>query len=76
MTQPDPNNRTEQTNGGPRWYALLTQARHEKRVRDRLRAEGVQPFLPTLTRLSQWKDRKQQIEEPLFSCYCFAQFPW
>jgi transcription antitermination factor NusG len=27
-------------------------------------------------RLSQWKDRKKEVEVPLFSGYCFARFCW
>jgi transcription termination/antitermination protein NusG len=59
-----------------RWYALRTRSRHEKQVRDRLTAQGVERLLPTLTRVSQWKDRKKEIELPLFAGYCFARFPW
>jgi len=59
---------------GPRWYALRTRARHEKLVRDRLDKRGIKPLLPTVKRLSQWKDRKKEIEVPLFSGYCFAKF--
>lgn len=60
----------------PRWYAIRTRARHEKVVRDRLAAHGIEHLLPTVSRLSQWKDRKKEIEAPLFSGYCFARFPW
>jgi transcription antitermination factor NusG len=58
------------------WYALRTRSRHEKLVRDRLAGQGIEHLLPTVTRLSQWKDRKKEIEVPLFSGYCFARFPW
>lgn len=60
----------------PRWYALRTRSRHEKLVRDRLDRLGVEELLPTVRRLSQWKDRKKEIEVPLFAGYCFARFPW
>jgi transcriptional antiterminator NusG len=63
-------------NGTVRWYAVRTRSRHEKLVRDRLAAQGIEQLLPTVMRLSQWKDRKKEIELPLFSGYCFAQFPW
>jgi transcriptional antiterminator NusG len=56
------------------WYALRTKSRHEKLVRDQLDKQGIQPLLPTVKRLSQWKDRKKEIEVPLFSGYCFVQF--
>ncbi|HEX7767134.1 MAG TPA: UpxY family transcription antiterminator [Nitrospira sp.] len=58
----------------PQWYALRTRSRHEKLVRDQLEKQGIQPLLPTVKRLSQWKDRKKEIEVPLFSGYCFVRF--
>jgi transcription termination/antitermination protein NusG len=65
-----------EADGIPRWYAIRTRSRHEKQVRDRLAAQGVELLLPTVMRLSQWKDRKKEIEVPLFSGYCFTRFPW
>jgi transcription antitermination factor NusG len=59
-----------------RWYALRTKSRHEKLVRGRLMARGIEPLLPTITKLSQWKDRRKEIVVPLFSGYCFARFAW
>lgn len=59
-----------------RWYAVRTKSRHEKQVRDRLAVAGIEQLLPTVIRLSQWKDRKKEIEVPLFSGYCFARFAW
>lgn len=59
-----------------RWYALRTKSRHEKLVRDRLAGQGLEPLLPTVKRLSQWKDRKKEIEVPLFPGYCFVRFAW
>lgn len=58
----------------PHWYALRTKSRHEKLVRDQLGKQGIEPLLPTVKRLSQWKDRKKEIEVPLFSGYCFVRF--
>ncbi|MEK6801986.1 MAG: UpxY family transcription antiterminator [Nitrospirota bacterium] len=56
------------------WYAVSTRSRHEKLVRDRLAAIGIDPFLPLAKKLSQWSDRKVWTENPLFSGYCFARF--
>jgi transcription termination/antitermination protein NusG len=56
------------------WYALRTKSRHEKFVRDQLNKQGIEPLLPIVKRLSQWKDRKKEIEVPLFSGYCFVRF--
>jgi transcription antitermination factor NusG len=33
----------------------------------------MEPLLPTVKRLSQWKDRKKEVEVPLFSGYCFVR---
>ena len=73
---PDQMNQTNQINqtNGLRWYALRTRSRHEKVVRDQLANQGIEPLLPTVKRMSQWKDRKKEIEVPLFSGYCFVRF--
>ena len=60
--------------GSFHWYALRTKSRHEKLVRDQLDKQGIEPLLPTVKRLSQWKDRKKEIEVPLFAGYCFVRF--
>lgn len=56
------------------WYALRTRSRHEKRVQQQLAARGIEPFLPLVERVSQWKDRRQRVAFPLFPGYCFARF--
>jgi transcription antitermination factor NusG len=58
----------------PEWFALWTRSRHEKLVRDQLQQKQVEVFLPTITKWSRWKDRKKQVEWPLFPGYCFARF--
>jgi transcription termination/antitermination protein NusG len=58
----------------PQWFALWTRSRHEKTVRDQLLGRDIETFLPTINRWSRWKDRKKQIEWPLFPGYCFARF--
>ena len=56
------------------WYAIQTHSRHEKQVRDRLRAVGIEPLLPLGQQCRQWSDRKVLTTLPLFSGYCFANF--
>jgi transcription antitermination factor NusG len=56
------------------WFAIWTRSRHEQVVREQLEAKGVETFLPTILKWSRWKDRKKQIEWPLFPGYCFARF--
>jgi transcriptional antiterminator NusG len=57
-----------------RWYAVWTRSRHEQVVRTQLDERHVTAFLPTMTRWSRWKDRKKQIDVPLFPGYVFARF--
>lgn len=66
--------RTDQADQSASWYALRTKSRHEKVVRDQLDRQGIEQLLPTVRRLSQWKDRKKEIDVPLFSGYCFVRF--
>ena len=57
-----------------RWYACYTKARHEKRVDAQLRERGIETFLPLVTRVRQWKDRRKEVEFPLFPSYVFGRF--
>ena len=59
---------------GPAWYAVWTRSRHEQVVREQLEGKGLEAFLPTITRWSRWKDRKKQVDWPLFPGYCFGRF--
>jgi transcription termination/antitermination protein NusG len=56
------------------WYALQTRSRHEKIVVQRLQERGVTTFLPVVTEMHRWSDRKKSVEVPLFHCYVFAKF--
>lgn len=56
------------------WYALHTRPRHEKLVAQRLTERRVETYLPTVTEVHRWSDRKKSVELPLFSCYVFARF--
>jgi transcriptional antiterminator NusG len=58
----------------PPWFAIWTRSRHEKAVHEQLGRKDVESFLPTVTRWSRWKDRKKQIDWPLFPGYVFARF--
>ena len=55
------------------WYALHTRPRHERVVVHKLKERGVQTFLPTITEVHRWSDRKKSVQLPLFSCYVFAK---
>jgi transcription termination/antitermination protein NusG len=56
------------------WYGLQTRPRHEKIVTQRLEERGVTTFLPIVTEVHRWSDRKKSVQMPLFSCYVFAKF--
>jgi transcription antitermination factor NusG len=55
------------------WYAIWTRSRHEQVVREQLTRKGLDAFLPTITKWSRWKDRKKQVDWPLFPGYCFVK---
>jgi transcription termination/antitermination protein NusG len=56
------------------WYALHVRPRHEKLVVQRLEERNVQTFLPIVSEVHRWSDRKKTVQLPLFSCYVFARF--
>ena len=57
------------------WYAVHTRARHERTVAHRLRDQGVNTFLPLVTEVHRWSDRRKSVEVPLFGCYVFVKLP-
>jgi len=59
--------------GDGSWYAVQTRARHERVVADRLQEQGLTTFLPLVTEIHRWSDRRKQVELPLFSCYIFVR---
>jgi transcription antitermination factor NusG len=59
----------------PRWYALYTRPRFEKKVDLTLRKKGLESYLPLHTVFRRWSDRRKKIEEPLFSGYVFVRIP-
>jgi len=56
------------------WYALHTKPRHEKLVAQRLAERSVETFLPIVTEVHRWSDRKKSVQLPLFGGYVFARF--
>ena len=58
---------------GQHWYAVQTRPQHERAVAMRLREKGVTLFLPLLTEIHRWSDRRKSVEVPLFSCYVFIR---
>jgi transcription antitermination factor NusG len=56
-----------------RWYAAYTCANHEKRVAQQLERRSVEYFLPLYESLRRWKDRRVQLQLPLFPSYVFVR---
>ena len=59
-----------------KWYALYTRPRHEKKVLDLLIEKKQEVFLPMVTQIRLWKDRKKKVEMPLFPSYIFVNFDY
>jgi transcriptional antiterminator NusG len=55
------------------WYALRCAPNRERTVRDALGLRGVVTFLPSYWTVSQWSDRKKQVERLLFPGYIFVR---
>lgn len=56
------------------WFAVQTRSRCEFSVRDQLRGEGVEEFLPTWDQRVRWSDREKVTTRPLFPGYIFGRF--
>lgn len=58
----------------PKWYALRTRSRSEKKVARLLREREVEAYCPVVPRERQWADRKKTVSFPMFPGYVFACF--
>ncbi|SCD20230.1 N-Utilization Substance G (NusG) N-terminal domain [Proteiniphilum saccharofermentans] len=56
-----------------RWLASYVKMHHEKRVRDRLTAMGIENFLPVQEEVRQWSDRKKKVERVLIPMMIFVR---
>lgn len=56
----------------PRWYAIYTRSRYEKKVSMELEQRGLEHFLPLVPQLRYWKDRKKTVHMPIFPGYLFV----
>ena len=55
------------------WYATYTNPRHEKLVAQQMNARRIDCFLPLYKSARRWKDRRKQLELPLFPGYVFVR---
>lgn len=56
----------------PNWYAIYTKPRAEKKVFERLSQSRHNVYLPLITSMRQWSDRKKKVAVPLISGYVFV----
>src|SRR5438876_694608 len=56
------------------WYAIYTRAHHEKRVSEQLCERSIEHFLPLYRSVRRWKDRRKELQLPLFPGYVFVKF--
>ena len=55
------------------WYAVQTRSRHEKKVADEIQDKGISSFLPLITQIHRWSDRRKLVQVPLFPGYVFVR---
>lgn len=55
------------------WYAVHTASRAEKKVAERLKAAGVEHYLPIRVEMREWSDRKKKVEVPAINGYVFVR---
>lgn len=62
---------TSEMNIQKNWYVLYTKPRHEFKAALQLDEIKYHHYLPTVTKLKKWSDRKKKVTEPIFRSYIF-----
>src|SRR5215510_6996085 len=57
----------------PKWLAIYTKPRWEKKVNQLLQEKGVECYCPLNKVRRKWSDRIKTVEEPLFKSYVFVK---
>ncbi|MFO7445841.1 MAG: UpxY family transcription antiterminator [Ignavibacteriaceae bacterium] len=57
--------------GSKAWFALYTKPRNEFKAAEQIETLGIQYYLPVVTKIKQWSDRKKKISEPVLRGYIF-----
>ena len=57
----------------PKWFAVYTRPRWEKKVNKLLNEKGVESYCPINKIRRRWSDRIKTVEEPLFKSYVFVK---
>ena len=55
------------------WYAIYTKPRFEKKVELVLTQAGYEVFLPLISTIKQWSDRKKKVKVPIIPSYVFVR---
>jgi len=55
------------------WYAIYTRPRSEKKVHELLNQYKFNSYLPLVTTIRQWSDRKKKVQLPLIPSYIFVK---
>lgn len=55
------------------WYAVSTRPNAEKKVFERLTANSYETYLPLVSSIREWSDRKKKIKTPLISTFVFVK---
>lgn len=53
------------------WFVLRTSSRSEKKVKERIENLGMEIYLPLMTTVRHWSDRKKKVYAPLIPCTMF-----
>ena len=53
------------------WFALYTKPRSEFKAAEQIKDAGIKYYLPSITKVKQWSDRKKKVTEPLLRGYIF-----
>lgn len=56
-----------------KWYAVYVNSRAEKKVAELLLSKGIEAYVPLVSTLRQWSDRKKKVELVLLNGYVFIR---
>ncbi len=54
------------------WFAVYTRSRYEKKVRQLLKEQDIDCYLPEVAVWKQWSDRRKKVWMPLIPSYIFV----
>jgi transcription antitermination factor NusG len=55
------------------WFAVQTWPRYEKKVASEFQRKGLHGYLPLVSVMRKWSDRRQVVRSPLFPGYVFVR---